>query len=207
MDSKKPMNMACYICGRSNNDIETLISQQVVEMDGKLKHLNNDLTELTDKYSKLVQEILLSIKDSNLHDIQFNTILKDSSLRKKISISHLDAILRHFELKDDWGFYPSNDKWGSSFYQSRDKFSGKTLEDICNLFNETIKNNPEIVKIKKSISELENKKGGLAGLHLNKKQINISKSSTTIEILICPICSIMFDEASKAAWRIYDDDD
>ncbi len=195
MDSKKPMNMACYICGRSNNDLETLISQQVVEMDGKLKHLNNDLTKLTDKYSKLVQEILLSIKDSNLHDIPFNTILKDSSFRKKIP--HFEAILSHFELKDNW----------ESLYQSRDKYSGKTLENICNLFNETIKNNPEIVKIKKSISELENKKGSLAGLHLIKKQINISKSSTTIEIPICPICSIMFDEASKAAWRIYDDDD
>lgn len=195
MDLKNSISKVCYICGRSNNDLETLISQQVVEMDGKLKHLNIDLAKLTDKYNKFVQEILLSIKGSDLHDIPFNTILKDSSFRKKIP--HFDAILSHFELKDNW----------ESSYQSRDRYSGKTLEDMCNLFNETIEKNPKIVKIKKSISELDKKKGGLQSIHLLKKQINISESSTDIEISICPICSFMFDEASEAAWQIIDDDD
>lgn len=196
MDLKNSISMVCYICGRSNNDLKTLISQQVVETDGKLKHLNIDLAKLTDKYNKLVQEILLSIKDSDLHDIPFNTILKDSSFRKKIP--HFDDILGHFKLEDNSYFS----------YYNRDRYSGKTLEDICNLFNETIEDNPKIVKIKKSISELENKKVGLHSVHLLKKQINISKSSTDIEILICPICSIMFNEASEAAWEIiYDDDD
>lgn len=199
MDLKKPMNMVCYICGRSNNDLETLINQQILEIDGKLRHLKSDLTKLSDKYSKYVQEILSFIKKNNLHDIPFNTIRKDDSFRQKIP--HFYDILSHFKLEDN--SYSS--VWGTA--DSRDSYSGKTLEDICNLFNETIEDNPEIVKIKESISELENKKVGLHDIHLLKKQINISKSSMEIEIPICPVCSIMFDEASQAAWKVMDDDD
>ena len=151
--------------------------------------------KLTDKYSKLVQEILSSIKKSDLYDIPFTTILKDSSFRNKIP--HFDTILSHFEIKFD----------GRSPFRSRNRYPEKTLEDICNSFNETITDNPEIVEIKNSIRKLENKKAGLTGLHLFKKQINIANNSTNIEISICPICSTMFDEAYEAAWQIYDDDD
>ncbi|MDD5474008.1 MAG: hypothetical protein PHU34_07650 [Candidatus Methanoperedens sp.] len=198
MDSEKPMNMVCYICGRSNNDLETLINQQILEIDGKLRHLKGDLTKLSDKYSKYVQEILPSIKKNNLHDIPFNTILKDDSFRKKIP--HFDDILSHLA---DSGYASP---WESNRISIKTP-EDKTLEDICNLFNETIKDNPKIVKIKKSISDLENKKAGLHDIHLLKKQINISKSSMEIEIPICPVCSFMFDEASQAAWKVIDDDD
>ncbi|MDD5474009.1 MAG: hypothetical protein PHU34_07655 [Candidatus Methanoperedens sp.] len=177
-----PISEECYICGRSNDDLKTLINRNVIEINAQIKRCENALVELTAKYNKSIQEILESTKESNFLDVHIDTITEDlNTFRKKIP--HLDEILSSVQ----------------------EEHRGN-LKNILKAYKNKMENNPDnspaIAKINKRIADLNEQKLHLQDqekkkkfeMPLLKRKIRFDgRFDSQLEVAICPVCSCLVE--------------
>lgn len=178
----------CYVCGRTNDNLKTLIKGNITEINARIKPYEDDLVDLTAEYNESIQEILESTKDSNFLDVKISTIVGDlDTFREKIP--HLDEILSSV----------------------KNKLTGQDLKYYLSEIGNDADSVPAIAKIKKRIGDLSEQKLHLQDLEKNKgykmtllkREIEFCCStSAQLEVAICPICACLVERKDYSPYTI-----
>ena len=62
----------CYVCGRTNDNLKTLIKGNITEINARIKPYEDDLVDLTAEYNESIQEIGRWPFDRSVHEEKAN---------------------------------------------------------------------------------------------------------------------------------------
>ncbi|MDD3621240.1 MAG: hypothetical protein PHQ81_02410 [Methanofollis sp.] len=187
----KPSEKECYICRRSEEEIQALTATMTGEIDMKIQLLYNKINVRKSEFTEYYQSMVDQLAENQNLDFKVETIKTDiPNFSKKIP--NVNEIIR--KSKDD----------------------SETVQDVVDRLKVAIdqmakdpdydlsKDHPEVKNAYDEIQALKEEKELIASyLKLQSKELRMDNSGRDqIKVHLCGICSGLLEEASNGSYTI-----
>lgn len=190
----EPSEKKCYICRRSEEEIQALTATMTGEIDMKIQLLHKKIDVRKNEFTEYYQSMVDQLAENQYLDLKIETIKTDiPNFSKKIP--NVNEIIQNS--KDD----------------------SETVQTVVNRLKVAIdqmaknpdydlsKDHPEVKNTYDEIQALKEEKALIANyLKLQSKELSINNSGRDqIRVHLCGICSGLLEEASKGSYTVSED--